>query len=273
MKSEDFVSYDGVSLKTYRHTTNSDKMLIFTHGMSEYASRHDYLKNLFGEKYNILSYDVRGHGYSGYSRGYIRSFEQYERDLLHIINFYKEYKISLMGHSMGGLITLGCLERFQGQFSFEKILLSGPALGAGDKFAVFLQQKLQASTFKKIGKVLRHIPVGGSVDTSLLSHDPKVQKEYKADQIMLKKLKARMVMEVLARGNELMKKAIPSRDIIFVAGEKDQIVDIKKIYQYCDENKILDNYHLIPNALHEIHFEISPMKEEYFSIIKKTFGL
>lgn len=273
MKIDDFKTSDGVYLKTYRHTTDSTKLLIFTHGMSEYASRHDYLKSLFGEKFNILSYDVRGHGLSGYSRGYIRSFEQYERDLYEIIKSYQSYEVYLMGHSMGGLITLGCLDRFQNDIKVNKVLLSGPALGAGDKLAVFLQKYLKPGTFKGIGKILRHIPIRGSVDTSLLSHDPEVQEKYKKDKLMLKKLKARMVMEVLARGNELIKKPIPFENIIFVTGEQDQIVDVNKVRKYCEQNQLTEHFHQIKSALHEIHFETSPMREQYFEIIKETFKL
>lgn len=266
-------SHDQVSINIFHHKNTSKKMIIFTHGMSEYADRHDYLIPQLGGAYNIVSYDVRGHGSSPYSRGYIRRFHHYEQDLLRVIEHFSSqgYEISLMGHSMGGLITLGCLHRYGNQLKIEKVFLSGPALGAGDKFAVFLQKRLTPKKFKAIGKFLRHIPVRGSVNTKLLSHDPKVRENYKKDPRMLKHLKARMVMELLARGNELMNQACPVKDIIFIGGELDQIIDTSRIKEYCEKNNLSSQCHIIPGALHEIHFETSPMRNKFMSKLRDFF--
>jgi alpha-beta hydrolase superfamily lysophospholipase len=93
----------------FKKILNPKANVIITHGLGE--SSQDYLSLadfLCQSGYNVILYDVRGHGKSGGLRGDIKHFYVFVDDLQCIVNEIKKkssLKIFLIGHSMGGIIT------------------------------------------------------------------------------------------------------------------------------------------------------------------------
>ena len=81
-----------------------------------------------------MAWDLRGHGRSEGKRGFIRDFNDYERDLESLVAVIRRQPQSssgpfiLFGHSMGGLITLQYLEN-SNSTKPDAAVLSSPALG------------------------------------------------------------------------------------------------------------------------------------------------
>ena len=85
-----------------------DTTLIFTHGLGEYSKSYNEVARFFqNEGFNVLTYDIRGHGKSSGKRGYIKTYQHFLDDLKELVSFAysKTSKVFLVGHSMGGLIT------------------------------------------------------------------------------------------------------------------------------------------------------------------------
>jgi pimeloyl-ACP methyl ester carboxylesterase len=81
--------------------------LVFVHGVSGSSSAWLPYEKIFENKYNILTYDIRGHGlskkYPNYTDYEIKNFAE---DLHDLITFLGIKKFVLLGSSFGALITL-----------------------------------------------------------------------------------------------------------------------------------------------------------------------
>ena len=79
--------------------------LVFIHGLSDNLEYWQPLTNLLKDDYQILRYDLRGHGLS--ELGYEKiSMETYADDLLELLDKLKLKKVNLIGLSLGGAIAL-----------------------------------------------------------------------------------------------------------------------------------------------------------------------
>lgn len=88
--------------------TKKDTTLIFTHGLGEYSKSYKETATFFNEKgFNVITYDIRGHGKSDGKRGSVNSYKDFIKDLDELVKLaYKKTKyVFLIGHSMGGIIT------------------------------------------------------------------------------------------------------------------------------------------------------------------------
>lgn len=82
--------------------------LIIVHGVAEHSGRYIHVAEYFLEKgINVYTGDLVGHGLSDGTRVYIKSADDYLEDLNFFIRRVENDKpIFILGHSMGGFITL-----------------------------------------------------------------------------------------------------------------------------------------------------------------------
>lgn len=84
-----------------RRGPSDGKKMVFLHGLMGSWKNWRSVFNFFSDKYDIFSYDQRGHGRSFHpAEGYTP--EDYAEDLKRIINNLQWEKFYLVGHSMGG---------------------------------------------------------------------------------------------------------------------------------------------------------------------------
>ena len=103
--------YRGIELFTQSWRSEHHKgTLIVTHGMAEHSDCYNEFAQYCNEKgWDVFAWDLRGHGRSEGQRGYVDSFDCFEKDLRKVIEFVKTEKNGpyvLFGHSLGGLITI-----------------------------------------------------------------------------------------------------------------------------------------------------------------------
>ncbi|MDO7983619.1 MAG: alpha/beta fold hydrolase [Pigeon pea little leaf phytoplasma] len=83
--------------------------IIITHGLGESSYDYSFLIDfLFKNNFNVIAYDVRGHGKSLGKRGDIKDFHIFLDDLAQLVQYVKQIypmKTFLLGHSMGGIIS------------------------------------------------------------------------------------------------------------------------------------------------------------------------
>src|SRR5690606_13932231 len=85
---------DNVELHARISEIDSSVWLVATHGIGEHLERHAYLKELVGRDFNILMYDLRGHGRSLGPSATISDFGLYRQDLQDVLRFLRErYKM------------------------------------------------------------------------------------------------------------------------------------------------------------------------------------
>ena len=108
-------------------------VLLITHGIAEHSECYEKLANDLNQKgYTVFAWDLRGHGRSSGQRGYVESFDEFEKDLRIVVAKVKEScpetPLILFGHSMGGLITLKNVIA-NGPQGARVLVLSSPGLG------------------------------------------------------------------------------------------------------------------------------------------------
>jgi lysophospholipase len=130
-------AHDGTELHTTYTPAHNQKddspTILWVHGWSEHSARYQELASYMARHgFASIMYDHRGHGKSGGPRGYIDYFDQYLEDLESVYNFHKKRvggKLFIVGHSMGGLVTIRFLQKKSSKVPISAAILSSPLLG------------------------------------------------------------------------------------------------------------------------------------------------
>ena len=105
---------DGIRLY-YKDTGNPDRpVILFIHGWSQtHAAWVRQFNSDLAEEFHLVSFDLRGHGYSECPSGeeYYLDSKLYADDLLALISRYKEQALILVGWSSGALVIGDYLRR------------------------------------------------------------------------------------------------------------------------------------------------------------------
>jgi len=99
--------------------------MVFVHGVSGSSSAWIKYEEKFAKEYNILTYDLRGHGksfrYKEYDDYEINKFTE---DLKFLIDFLQIKDFTLIGHSYGVFIVLDFVSKYEN--FVKKIVLLSP---------------------------------------------------------------------------------------------------------------------------------------------------
>ncbi|MEQ3554628.1 lysophospholipase [Pseudonocardia nematodicida] len=155
-------------------------VLLVSHGIGEHSGRYGSVSDaLLPEGWAVYGLDHRGHGRSGGARVHVRRYDDFLQDFetfrREVVSRHPGLPVFLLGHSLGGQIALGYALRHQDRLS--GLVLSAPAL-ASDTVPAPLVPVLSL-----VARVLPTVrPVG--IDTSLISSDPDVVADYRADPLV-----------------------------------------------------------------------------------------
>ncbi len=264
-----FVTKDGLKL-FYRYWKPSDEsksLIIGVHGYAEHSGRYKHVGEFFASNgFAFYMHDLRGHGKSDGERGHVDSFWDFISDLDQFINHVKdiekEEKIFLLGHSMGGLISI--IYAIENHSTLSGLITSGAALRTSIKIG-----KIQEVLMKTISKVRPKYRPEIAVDPNLLTHDPEVNKAYAEDPLVFKQGTVRLLTEM----TKAMDWAWMNADklnvpILMLHGSDDKIVPVEASKDFFDLIKVADKELKIFNGMyHEILNEKE--KEKVLSTILK----
>ncbi len=191
MPAEGFLqSEDGLRLFLRRWEASAPRAAcILVHGLAEHSGRYEILaQNLTQRGFSVWAMDLRGHGKSGGGRTDCRSLDDYISDLKQLI-FKIQSEVPalprfLIGHSLGGLITLAYAAAYPE--SLRGVAVSSPAL----KLELELP-KFKIMLTKTLDRLLPTTPIPNGIDPALLSRDPEVVLAYKKDPLVERRLSAR----------------------------------------------------------------------------------
>ena len=182
-------------------------VIVIIHGLAEHSGRYRQTAEfLSASGWAVYACDLRAHGLSPdppkAGRVHVDRFEDYFRDVDALIGLasekHKELPLYLLGHSMGGLISIRyALEKPAG---LAGAIVSSPALGTHPEFQPPLLLKLMVSILSRLAPRLL---VASDLDTRAISRDPDVVKAYIDDPLVSKKVSTRWYGEI----TKSMKKA------------------------------------------------------------------
>lgn len=248
--------------QTWQHE-NSVGTLVITHGLSEHSECYHRLAEGLAahggsDRWDIYAWDLRGHGRSEGKRGLANDFRDYCQDLE---IFYQLVKAKvgnrakptvLLGHSMGGLITLRTLIE-SAAVKPRAVCLSSPALGIAMPVPLI---KDKASHF--LAKVWPSLTLFNEVKYQRLSQDPEILPTYERDILRHDKISPKVYLGMLESFEFVFKNAKKiTLPVLMQLSSKDPVVSRPRAEAFFAEIGSEYKKKLVyENSLHEIFNDI-----------------
>lgn len=230
-------------------------VVALVHGMGEHCGRYEKLAGRFNQTgLGLVSADLRGHGRSGGEPCYVRTFDRYVLDARAILMKARELAqdkpLFLMGHSMGGAITMQLLEHMpEWRSALKGVIFSSPALRIGTGIPPLLLRLLPFVA--AVAPRLRVKPL----DPRLISRDAAEVAAYAADPLVAHRPPPlRTVLELLQAIHNFSAAATHMQlPMLVFHGDADGLTDVggsRELYaQWGGSDKTL---HVWPGGFHEL---------------------
>lgn len=273
----DITVHDGLKLKALIKENGAPQWLIVTHGMGEHLERHQHLLKLFPQQFNILIYDLRGHGRSEGERGNVKHFSDFRKDLQSVIDYLRvEFvmkKFVVFGHSLGALITADWLQNEAKDDCYpEKAFLSSPPVGAAGLLGP-LFGNAPLLVMKTLTDLPISIPLSGMLDLSKLSHDGRVLQAYLNDDLVILKIHSHLFFETLRAAREIFSRPLRVHCPLYVSiGMGDGIVNPKMLVRYFTTVEKNAKLLQVKDGYHELHNEIEKYRVPYTEFLQSSLG-
>jgi alpha-beta hydrolase superfamily lysophospholipase len=170
-------------------------VFLFVHGLGEHSDRYAHVAERLGAAgFAAFAFDLRGHGRSGGRRGHVVTFRDYLADVEAVrgetARHFPGLPLYLLGHSLGGLITLRyLLERGEG---VAAAVISSPYLGDLPELAPPKALDLLARGLSRLYPIL---PFKTGIRPALVSRDPEVVRAYREDPRIFDRVTPRFYTE------------------------------------------------------------------------------
>lgn len=183
-------------------------LVLIVHGIAEHSGRYEALAaDLVRAGFAVGALDHRGHGRSGGKRVQVVSFDDLVDDLATFAGLMREcypdpLPVFVLGHSMGGLVSLRYLIRDRPEVA--GLVLSGAAAAKPEDISGFT-----IAVGNLLSKIAPDVGVA-SLQLGKISRDPQVVTDYNNDPLVTNaKIRARMGAQVLW-AMEVTEKELPT---------------------------------------------------------------
>jgi alpha-beta hydrolase superfamily lysophospholipase len=228
--------------------------VVLTHGLGEHAGRYEHVAACLGEAgIRVIAYDLRGHGRSGGPRGDAPAYDALLDDLDRVLTVCPrgEGPIFLMGHSLGGQITL------------KYLLERRPAVRGAVIASPWLRLAFMPSRWRLfLGQLAMRIYPAFSQrtpgDSMRLSRDREHLASLSAPELLHHRISTRLFFAIQQAGRDLLRLA-PKLElpILLLHGEADEVTSPKATEEFFGRAKSEDKrLVLVPDALHETHNDL-----------------
>lgn len=279
-------AFDGLRLYLRRREAEGARgEVIVAHGFGEHSGRYGPLiDHLISRGYSVTAYDHRGHGQSEGLPGHVDRFFDYEADLGKVISHtksrYDPAKLFLIGHSMGGLVTLrylaqsssALLKAYAAKSKSGSLVNPNPLdrIAGAVISAPLLALAVQAPSHKLLiariaALVAPRMRMDNEINPSVLSRDPEVGRAYAADPLVHRLVSARWFAEATRAMDEVIQQAEKiTLPILVMHGTADKLASVEATISFCDKLGSADKEIVIyPNFYHELFNE--PEKDEIYN--------
>lgn len=204
--------------------------LVVVHGLAEHGMRYAETASVLCDAgWSVYSVDLRSHGLSpdppGATRVHVNRFEDFVDDVDALVGLVRDrhpsQPVFLLGHSMGGLISLTYLlarpDRVQGA------ILSSPALGTHPDFQPPAILKVLVGIISRLAP-RKTFP--SELDTKAVCRDPAVVEAYENDPLVTDRVSARCYTELLRAMDAVNDRAGSlQRPLLLMQSGDDRLVD------------------------------------------------
>jgi len=237
-------------------------IIVLVHGIGEHIGRYEHVARMFTDHgYVLLGSDLPGHGKSGGQRGHANSFDDFFKQINWMVKQAQEnypgLPIFLYGHSLGANIVFSFLE--QGLSPVKGAIITSPPL------QVTRVPPLKLAVGKLMYRVFPRFTMTNSLDTSGLSHDPKIVEDYVHDPLVHPLVTARLGLDLI-NSSQLI---INNRDkitvpLLLMHGSADHLVNVTGSREFVRQFQGNLTYVEIADGYHELHNE--PDNQKVFKV-------
>lgn len=110
-----YVEANGVRLHYLDYGTEGQPPLLCVHGAAAHAHWFDFVAPALRQDHRVYSLDLRGHGDSAWAEQHTYAFKTYAEDLNALVEKLDLRDFVLIGHSMGGMVSLLYSATFPGR--------------------------------------------------------------------------------------------------------------------------------------------------------------
>jgi acylglycerol lipase len=254
---------DGLALIGEHHPRPDCRaVVVIVHGYAEHAGRYAGLVAALGEAgYECHLLDLRGHGRSGGIRGYVHQFSDYFDDLDRFLERVRTVRSEdrgspavprvLLGHSLGGLISLGYVLRRPD--AFDLLAVSSPFLRPAMEVPA-----LKAGAARLSSYLLPTHLTKSDLDSRWLSHDQAVVEAYDRDPLVFKTLSPRWFFATQSAQQDVFERAGAIRlPALFLLGDADRIASPERSREVFARLGSADKSLVVyPGFFHEVFNEV-----------------
>jgi alpha-beta hydrolase superfamily lysophospholipase len=227
-------------------------VVIVAHGFGEHGGSYARVADTLGSTLDldVVAVDFRGHGLSPGRRGVVRTYDDLTSDMRSVLDWVSsripDVPRFVLGHSNGGQVALRVM--LARQPGIDGIIVSSPALR--------LSLPIPPSKVR-IGRLLERwapwITLKGELGASLLTRDPDIQREHRADPLRHNRISAPLFFGMVEGGAMLIERAGEMRlPMLMLVGGQDPVVSPSAAREYYDRSGSDDKTLLIyPKMLHE----------------------
>lgn len=258
-----FRGYDGIGL--FRRAwlpAQPRRVLLVVHGYAEHSGRYEGFGAWFASQgFAVHAYDQRGHGRSQGRRCHVQEFAEYLNDLdgfLEIVRAeHPQLPITLVGHSMGGLIATAYL--VDRRPTIESAVTSGAGLALGQGVS-----RLRIAVARVLRRLMPRFSLGSGLDPSGLSRDPLVVQAYVDDPLVFRTMTTSLAAELLsAIPRTVARAAEVSVPLLMLHGEEDPLCPVQGSRDFVEAVTVAGSgLRVYPKLRHEIFNE--PEREQVY---------
>lgn len=252
--------------------------ILVTHGLSEHSDcYHEWAKILSSWGWDVLAWDLIGHGRSSGRRGFVEGFDDFlvhqkfviDWSLREGLSSLSENKVRkkkeiliLFSHSLGGLISLKNLLMDE-DLKVDALLLSSPCLGLSLK-----PPKIKVYFSKIANKIFPRLTLNNEILYENLSRDKKMIDSYKSDPLRHDRISAPLFLGMVESmawvKNQAHRLRLP---LLFQVSENDQITDSKEASLFYNQvGSSFKKFFNYPESHHEIYNDLD--REKVFKDLK-----
>jgi acylglycerol lipase len=214
-------SADGTKLRIGKSGEGSKNILIVP-GLAEHLGRYEHVvEALNAADCSVTVIELRGHGKSDGKQGHVDKWSQYIEDVQAAAATI-DGPIVLLGHSMGGLVSLDVAINGLPN-GISALALSDPNVAVA-----FEAPAIKVMGAKVLSRLLPGLSLDNELDSKLISRDPAVVEKYNADPLVYSTITPRWFTEMVkSQARVIAHSTAYTLPLLMLLGEGDAICDWK----------------------------------------------
>lgn len=263
-----FKTNDGLTLlgRIWQTTGKPKGIVNLIHGLGEHSGRYAHVaETLTKAGYNLIGFDLRGHGLSEGPLGHTPDYEHIMDDVALFMQksnefFGSDHPNFLYGHSLGGTIVLNYALRRKPHLN--GVISTGPALRLS-----FEPPKIKLVLGKIMANLMPTFSMNNALDVNALARDAAIVKAYQDDVLVHDRLSAKLVMELFDSGKYALEHTADwTLPLLLMHGSEDRISSCQASEEFAQKAGDIVTFKQWDGFYHEIHNDFGKEEVKAFMI-------